>query len=440
MLDLVLEHGNIIILWWLTTPTILTSDLSVVKEFYTNAKLFRKTKEKTLTRIGTTNFLGHRSVLTDVGGPQWERKKRTMDPGFKISRLKDHIPKFYIIAEQVADELELTQMQDGFVDFGKIIAPYTAHAISSAGFSVTEENTLRELGDGITVLKEHWISHVAQSNPLRKTKIAAMLGLDSPTRPAAEKKLRHLREIGKRLIMDRIENGQLGKANDVLDFIIRANEENGAVSMERNLEDFMAMYGAGNSTTSSTLQFFIAEMVRNVHLLEELVREVDEIWVGRGISRNSANEEIVTALKDMEYLDAVLNETLRHHPPVTFLWKDLQQDMTISNYKIPSGTRVMVSQEVLQHHPQHWKDPNTFDPCRFLGSKEIVPYTFVPFSIGPRRCIGKNFAILEMKIFIAIWLSRMTFEKFPESKMEIETKQQVLVSVTDNRVIIQMRS
>ena len=440
MLDLLLEYGNVIILWWITTPTIITSDLTVVKEYYTNHKLFRKPKEEILHRIGTTNCMGHHSILTDVGGPNWERKKRAMDPGFKISRLQDHISKFYIIGEQVADDLESMQMQDGFVDFGDVITPYTVHAISSAGFSVTQEEALKELGEGISAFKDYRASQMAEKNPLRKTKIAAILGLDNPTRPAAEKKLIHVREIGRRLILDRIESGQLGKTNDVLDFIIRANEEDGAVSIERSLEDFLAMYGAGNATTSTALQFFIAEMVRNVHLLEALLREVDEIWVGRGITRNSSNEQIVSALKEMVYLDAVVNETLRHHPPVNIGFRNLLQDMKMSNYKVPAGASVIVSQEVLHHHPQYWNDPNTFDPSRFLGSKEIVPYTFVPFIIGPRRCIGKNFAILEMKVFLCIWLSRMTFEKFPESKEEILTRQHLLVKVIDNRVIIRMRS
>ena len=439
MLDLLLEYGDIIVLWRLTTPTIITSDLAVVKEYYTNPKLFRKPKEEILHRIGTTSHMGYHSILTDVGGPNWQRKKRAMDPGFKISRLQDHISKFYMIGQQVANDLERIQKQDGFVDFEEVIDPYTAHAISSAGFGVTKEATLKELGEGISVLKDHWGNRMAETNPLRNTKIAAMLGLDSPTRPAAEKKLINVREIGKRLMMDRIESGQLGKANDVLDFIIRANEENGVLSMEQSLDDFVTMYAAGNATTSTTLQYFIAEMVRNVHLQEALIREVDEIWVGRKISSNSSNEEIVTALKDMTYLDAVVNETLRHHPPVVVGFRNLQQDMKMSNYEVPAGASVIVSQYVVQHHPQYWDDPNTFEPSRFLGSKEIVPFTFVPFIVGPRRCIGKNFAILEMKVFISIWLSRMSFEKLPESKDEILTRQHILVKIIDNRVILRMR-
>ena len=99
----------------------------------------------------------------------------------------------------------------------------------------------------------------------------------------------------------------------------------------------------------------------------------------------------------------------------------------------------MVSQHTLHHLPQHWDNPDTFDPSRFLGNTKIVPYSFGPFIVGPRRCLGKNFALLEMKVFIAIWLSKMTFERLPADTEEILTKQSILVSVLDSRVIVKER-
>ena len=210
--------------------------------------------------------------------------------------------------------------------------------------------------------------------------------------------------------------------------------------MEPCLDEFMTMYAAGNSTTRTTLGFILAEMIRNKHLQEKLVKEVDEIWVERGISRNSSNQEIVAALKDMVYLDAVLNETLRRHPPVSVgTLRILQKDMKMLDHKVPAGVAVMVSPKTLSHHPKYWDNPDTFDPDRFLGNKEIVPFTFVPFIVGPRRCLGKNFAILEIKIFLSIWLSRMIFEKLPDCEEKIVTKQSLLVKVVDNRMAVRMR-
>ena len=441
-LDLMLEFGDVFILWRATIPTVVTCDLPAVKEYYTNLKLFKKPKQGflDLSRIGHTSFIGNHSILSDAGGSNWERKKRIMDPGFKISRLQDHISKFYVIGEQVADDLEKFQQENGFVDFGKVIAPYTIHAISSAGFSVISDETLKELSDGASVIADHWVTNFKTSNYFRRTRLAEILGMDGPSRPVAEKQLKYLRNLGERLILERIESGKFGKANDALDFIIRSNEENGKLNMKLSVDDFMTMYEAGNVTTATTLGFFIAEMSRNVEFLEKLIEEVDEIWVGRGISRNSSNQDIVAALKDMVYLDAVINETLRRHPPVVVGNRTLQHDMKIKNYTIPAGVTFSVSQRVMHHHPQFWKDPNTFNPDRFLDNKEIIPFTFVPFIVGPRRCLGKNFAILEMKVFISIWLSRLTFEKIPSSTEEILTEQSLLVRMLDTKAIVKMRA
>ena len=441
--ELTLEYGNVFIVWRVTNPTVVTADLPAVKEYYTNLKLFKKSMSRGflgLGSIGKTNFIGEHSILSDAGGSNWERKKRIMDPGFKISRLQNHISKFYMIAEQVVADLETTQLKDGFVEFTNVIAPYTIHAISSAGFSVVEEETLQDLSKGATTIADFWVNQMKES-PLRRTKLAAMLGMDSPAIPAAEKQLKYVRELGKKLIMDRINSGKFnGKGNDALDFVIMANEENGQLNMERCLDEFLTLYEAGNVTTATTLCFVIAELIRNTDYLDTLTKEVDEIWVGRGITSSSPDEDVVAALKDMVYLDAVLNETLRRHPPVTTGMRILQQDMKVLNYKIPAGVSFSVSQQVLHHHPQYWNNPHTFDPNRFLEhSKEIVPFTFVPFIVGPRRCLGKNFAILEMKVFIAIWLSRLTFEMLPGSEEEIVTEQSLLVRMLDSRTIVKMR-
>ena len=231
LMELMLEYGDVFILWRATSPIIFTADLTVVKEYFTNIKLFQKPKEQVNVRIGNTSNVGYHSILTDPGGPIWERKKRILDPGFKISRLQKHISKFFLIGERVAEDFEATQLQNGFVDVGEIISPYTIHAISSAGFSITEDEKLKALSDGNSVIIEYFVGKVEQtmSNPLRETKLAALLGLDNlkGQRLAAENQLKYVRGLGKQLITDRIESGLFGKVNDVLDFLILANEENG---------------------------------------------------------------------------------------------------------------------------------------------------------------------------------------------------------------------
>ena len=71
----------------------------------------------------------------------------------------------------------------------------------------------------------------------------------------------------------------------------------------------------------------------------------------------------------------------------------------------------MISQYVMHGHPQYWDEPCHFNPQRFLDKDNLQNYTFLPFLIGPRRCLGKSFALLEVRIFLAHWIDRFTFEK-----------------------------
>lgn len=443
ILQMMIEYGDCCVFWIATEPHIIIGELTMIKEYYTNLKIFRKPDQGliNLARIGKTDFLGNYSILGDTGGPNWEKKKRILDPGFKISKLQTHIKKFYEIGETVAEIMEKRQTYDGHIDFSEVIAPYTIHAISSAGFSVLDDKTLQELSTGAQMIANYWVT-LFGLHPLRKTKLAAFLGMDSPDRPIAESQLKYVRELGRRLMMTRIDSGKYGRQGDALDFIIKANETDGNLNMERAQSDFMAMYEAGNVTTATTLSFFIAEMVRNTDVLDKCIEEVDRIWVDKyAISASSTNEDIVSAIKDMTYLEAVVNEVLRRHPPVVIGLRQAEAPIKVAGYKIPKMTRVLACQQALHHHPKYWDDPEKFDPTRFLEPKlsQIKPFTFVPFIVGPRRCLGKNFALLEMKVFLGIWLSRLTFEKMPGTPEDIPTEQSLLVRLVDNRVLVRMR-
>lgn len=115
-------------------------------------------------------------------------------------------------------------------------------------------------------------------------------------------------------------------------------------------------------------------------------------------------------LQECTYLEAALKETLRLYPPasVSRYTKDLNQ--TYNGYAI-GGALLLMSTYVMHHHPSLWKEPEAFRPERFLdGSEEGLADKFIPFSRGPRDCIGKYFALLEGKIAVSAMVARYDFE------------------------------
>ena len=103
--------------------------------------------------------------------------------------------------------------------------------------------------------------------------------MDSKARKAVnqlQKDLKLLREMGKTLILERTSNGQFGVAKDVMDIIISANmdEGTGALNIEECVNEFMAMYAAGNTTTRATILWSLSALTRNPHVMKKLIEEV----------------------------------------------------------------------------------------------------------------------------------------------------------------------
>ncbi|KYN33648.1 Cytochrome P450 4C1 [Trachymyrmex septentrionalis] len=131
--------------------------------------------------------------------------------------------------------------------------------------------------------------------------------------------------------------------------------------------------------------------------------------------QNRVRDEICTAieengkkftmniLQNLSYLDRCIKETLRLYPSVYFISRITSEDLKLNSYIIPAKTIVHLNIYGLHRDPKFWPNPEIFDPDRFLFEKirNRHPYSYLPFSAGPRNCIGQRFALLEMKAMIA---------------------------------------
>ncbi len=106
----------------------------------------------------------------------------------------------------------------------------------------------------------------------------------------------------------------------------------------------------------------------------------------------------------MKYLEQCIKECLRLYPPVHVIGRQTIKEFTVNDkYLIPSNSTVYVPLLCVHRDPQSFPNPEVFDPERFSPQmcKNRNPYSFIPFSAGPRNCIGQKFALLEEKAFLA---------------------------------------
>ncbi|KAG1648962.1 Cytochrome P450 9e2 [Nymphon striatum] len=166
-------------------------------------------------------------------------------------------------------------------------------------------------------------------------------------------------------------------------------------------------FGAGYETTASTLSMVSYNLAIYPECQNKLVKEID-------IATEKHGKLTYDAISEMPYLKAVVKETLRLYSPAARLERKCTENYQLGSIFLKKGTLVGVPTYSIHHDAEYWPDPETFDPERFMGDpSDINPYTYLPFGIGRRNCVAMRFAEMEIKVAIAVLLSKVRLFKLP---------------------------
>ena len=157
------------------------------------------------------------------------------------------------------------------------------------------------------------------------------------------------------------------------------------------------MFTGGTDTTAVTLEWSLAELINHPTVMEKARKEIDSI-----IGKDRMIMEI--DIDNLPYLQAIVKETLRLHPPSPFVLRESTRNCTIAGYDIPAKTQVFTNVWAIGRDPKHWDDPLEFRPERFLNndneSKKMGQvgvrgqhYQLLPFGSGRRGCPGASLAL-----------------------------------------------
>ncbi|KAL0023003.1 hypothetical protein WJX79_005828 [Trebouxia sp. C0005] len=165
---------------------------------------------------------------------------------------------------------------------------------------------------------------------------------------------------------------------------------------------------AGYETTSTAISYALYEIARNPLVQQKLQEEVDMF----GCDREPSFDD----LQSFPYAEAVFLEGMRLHPPVTpfiALIRESSEDTELGGFKLPAGTKVAINVLGMHHDHKHFPDPQDFLPERFLdgpnGPPSRHPYAYLPFGVGPRKCIGHKFAMEEGVLTLVCLLQHFSF-------------------------------
>ncbi|KAL1921940.1 uncharacterized protein VTP21DRAFT_10582 [Calcarisporiella thermophila] len=238
----------------------------------------------------------------------------------------------------------------------------------------------------------------------------------------------HMRKI----ITDR-RNSADAKRTDILQLLLDAQDPEAQALTDNQVRAQVEIFlFAGSETTSGTLFFILLLLLRHKSVLARLLEEIDRVLPDRSCDIPSHN-----AIKHLPYLNAVINEGLRVRP-VTELGviRHLTKPATVEGYHLPAGTNVIANFPIAHKNKQIWgADAHEFKPERFL--EDYPREAYMPFSSGTRNCIGKNFALMELRMALVTLLHCFEFEDIQGQPEEIVNY--ITVGLRSNRYRMRVR-
>ena len=197
--------------------------------------------------------------------------------------------------------------------------------------------------------------------------------------------------------------------DDLLAMLMEARDEaDGKGMTDLQLRDeVMIMFAAGHETTANALAWAFYELDRHPAVMEKVREEVNAVLAG-GLP--SAAD-----LPRLAYTRMVMDEVLRIHPPVFITNRQAVKEDSVCGYRIPAGALISLSPYALQRDARYWERPLEFDPERFTPEKSAgrPRFAYFPFGGGPRQCIGKDFALYEAVVVLAMTAQRFSWRLVP---------------------------
>jgi cytochrome P450 len=330
-------------------------------------------------------------------GDVWTRQRRLLSPEFRESAVTRFVPPMVECAERLFAEWD-KKLNRGPIDVTDDMMRLTLWIIGRAMFKSEFLHEAEVIGHSL---------EVCLANATLKMMSLGLYKDWLPTRgnreaQAAEKAL----NAAINGLIRRGRNGDIG-TQDVLSRMIQARDgETGAMMTDKQLlDETKSLILAGHETTSLTLSWAFYLLWSHPEIEERLVEEATRVLGDRVPTAQDVSKLV--------YARQVFLEVMRLYPPVPGVTRNAIAADVIDGIPIKAGGLVLVSPFVTHRHPDYWTNPNGFDPDRFSEKRAetIEPYSFMPFLLGRRQCLGEHFAMLEGPLLLAMIVRRYAFSR-----------------------------
>ena len=334
--------------------------------------------------------------ILKMNGAEHRCHRRAMQPPFSKKSVTAMVPLMAPLIDQVIDRWQIGKPLEVYAEMRTLSNWVAANVL----FGNEDFAASLHIGE----LIDRWVVLDAE------TRRWGMVERDLPGTPY-RRELRHaevLEDTMRKLIAQKRSEGSQGA--DVLSMLIRAADSG---ESEMSDDDLIAhsitLYGASFETMTSSLAWTLFLIAQHPKCAARLHDEVSQHMV--------AWPATMEALDSMTYLDAVIRESMRLVPPVPVTFRRVTRPLELEGMRLNAGDKVILSHFLTHRDPAVFPNPDRFDPSRWFGARPD-PYQHMPFSAGPRLCLGAFFAMTELKLAIARIVQRYRMAVVPGARLD----------------------
>ena len=344
-------------------------------------------------------------LLTSEGS-FWLRQRRLAQPAFHKENLGSWGATMVRATRELVDAWSPHVKSGAVFDVHDEMMRLTLRVVGETLLSTNLLGEAAEVGDALTVLLRLLTARTSRLIPLPDW-------VPTPAQRRLEAERARLDAVVHKLIAER----RATKAgDDLLGMLMSATDVDTGERMDDTQlrDEVMTILLAGHETTANALSWAFVLLAQNPHAEEKLRAELQAVLGGREPGAADAPKLV--------YTSAVLHEALRLYPPVWALARSASTDDVVGGVAIPRGALVFFMPHIVHRRGDIWPEPEKFDPARWLpgGHRPKSRCAFMPFSSGPRKCIGDGFALLEGQLVLATLLQRVRVSLVPGQRIEGE--------------------
>ncbi|HEY1351978.1 MAG TPA: cytochrome P450 [Ktedonobacteraceae bacterium] len=340
-------------------------------------------------------------LVTHPGGEEWLRHRRLMQPAFHHQRINAMGSLMTSAALKMLEDWQPAIKAQKPINMDEEMMRLTLQITSKALFSLDIADTSNPFGQACDVV------NTTLTNFIRFPLIP--LSWPTPQHLRYRRAIENMDKICYALIRQRQAKNE--DTGDLLSMMMQTrDEETGTGMSEQELRDeVITLLFAGQETSAESLAWTMYLLSQYPEIEARFHDELDRVLNGR--------VPTIEDLAHLPYTRMVLEESVRIYPPSWEIMRHTIADDELGGYHIPAGSLLFWTQYTVHRHPDFWENPEEFNPERFLPEAVAKrhSYAYIPFSNGPRVCIGNTFSLVETQLVLATFGQRYRFRMPPSA-------------------------